>query len=843
MYKLIKALFALVFILVLLVAAAAVIVPQVINPNDYRDQIAALVKDETGMALAIDGAIELSFFPWLGFKTGPLRLRDPDYPDAAALIRVKKSNVRIKLLPLLRKKVQADTIALDGLNVNLITFKNGKTNWQKLIAGGAKKVSTTTKPGAAAIVFAIAGFTVHDGKLVLDDRKNGQKYLIRLLTLQSGAIRSGATTGIKLAANISSSSLPTEVKIDTKFDISVADDMGTATLSSLTLTTSGLPVNGKLKMKTAVVDVNKESVSIPSLNLRSDAGRVTLSAKVSKMLSAPVLSTQFKFSNIDPARIAAVFALGNSPDALKRMKNITLSGMVSYVNNRVSVTKLQGQLALAAVNEGPVKVTLHVPSIKANLRRETVDIPSIKLASTVFNLTASAKGQYKPAYPDLRGKIDLPETNIKRLLKLLNISVLTRDPSAMSNIALSSPFHYQGGSAILASIKGHIDDTPISGYAGLTVGKRIRYRYKLRLGELDADRYLPPVERSAAPAPAGKSVSGVQMLAAPIGLAKEMDMDGHLTLARLKLAGLTVNYIELGIKGSNGLVQLSPLQASLYEGKINGSVRFDARQKNPLITLQMHLVQMQIGSVLSALKVTNKLQAKGELKTNIRLTANRNQPLLYTLSGPIVFKLKDGQIKGFDLRKIIVDAQNLVNQTARYQGKLDKLAKEATGENSDQFRFTAMSGSLVFNNGNGHNEDLSIKSPLFRITGQGDISLPAEKINYLMNVNVVKSLKGQGGKELDQLTGLGIPVRIHGALTDPGFKVDLRRLRKKKLQNKIASQKEKYRKKLKKKINKAILKKLGGKTTQDGTTTVQGTETRKKMVKDLGTKLLQGLFK
>lgn len=877
MYKLIKVLLALVIILGLLLAAAVVIVPQVIDPNDYRDKIVSLVKDKTGMALAIDGRIELSFFPWLGLKTGPLRLRDPDYPDAPALMQVQKSSVRIKLLPLFRKKVQADTIALDGLNVNLITFKNGKTNWQKLIAGGTSKTSTPTKPGAAAIVFAIAGFTVHDGKLVLDDRKNGQKHLIRQLTLQSGAIHSGVTTGIKLTANVASTSLPTAVTIDTKFDIAVADDMSTATLSrltislvnpkkqhvdlaldkaditiktlksnlsGLTLTTSGLPVNGKLNMKLAVVDINKESVSIPSLNLSSDAGTATLSAKVNKMLSAPAISTQFKFSKIDPARIAAVFAPGKSPDALKMVNNIALSGMASYDNNRVSVTKLQGQLALAATGSEPMKVALVVPSIKANLRNETFDIPTIKLASTVINLTASAKGQYKPAYPDLRGKIELPATNIKRLLKLLNISVQTSDPTAMTNIALTSPFHYQGRSAILASIKGRIDDTSIAGYAGITLGKRVRYRYKLRLGKLDADRYLPPAERTAAPAPAGKTVSGVQMLAAPIGLAKEMNMDGHLTLEQLKIAGFIVNNILLGIKGNNGLVQLSPLQASLYEGKITGSASFDARQKNSPITLQMNLAQMEIGSVLSVLKVTDKLRAKGEIKTNLRLTANNNQPLLHTLSGPIAFKLKDGLIKGFDLRKIIIDAQKLLNQTARYKGKLDKLAKEATGKDSDQFRFTAMSGSLVFKSGNGRNDDLSIKSPLFRITGRGDVSLPAEKINYLMNVNVVKSLKGQGGKDLNQLKGLDIPIRIHGSLTDPGFKVDLKQLLKKKLQKKFARKKEKYRKKLQKKLDKVILKKLGGsKATQDSTTMGQETDPRKKAVKDLGKKLLQGLFK
>jgi AsmA protein len=36
-----------------------------INPNDYKDEIAAAVKKQTGRELAIQGDISLSVFPWL----------------------------------------------------------------------------------------------------------------------------------------------------------------------------------------------------------------------------------------------------------------------------------------------------------------------------------------------------------------------------------------------------------------------------------------------------------------------------------------------------------------------------------------------------------------------------------------------------------------------------------------------------------------------------------------------------------------------------------------------------------------------------------------------------------
>jgi AsmA protein len=41
--------------LVLLLVAVIIIAPMVINPNDYREEIQAVVKDKTGRDLSING--------------------------------------------------------------------------------------------------------------------------------------------------------------------------------------------------------------------------------------------------------------------------------------------------------------------------------------------------------------------------------------------------------------------------------------------------------------------------------------------------------------------------------------------------------------------------------------------------------------------------------------------------------------------------------------------------------------------------------------------------------------------------------------------------------------------
>ena len=75
-----------------------------------------------------------------------------------------------------------------------------------------------------------------------------------------------------------------------------------------------------------------------------------------------------------------------------------------------------------------------------------------------------------------------------------------------------------------------------------------------------------------------------------------------------------------------------------------------------------------------------------------------------------------------------------------------------------------------------HNDDLSGKSPLLRVGGNGDIDIGAETLNYLARATVVGSLEGQGGRELAALKGVTVPLRIIGPFAAPKLTLDFNTL-------------------------------------------------------------------
>src|SRR5580700_5861572 len=101
-----------------------------VNPNDYKPQIAAAVKRATGRELVLEGKLALSVFPWIALELGPASLGNPSGFPAQPFVSFKHASVRVKLLPLLAKRLEIGKVELDGLDLKLLKNASGKGNWE-----------------------------------------------------------------------------------------------------------------------------------------------------------------------------------------------------------------------------------------------------------------------------------------------------------------------------------------------------------------------------------------------------------------------------------------------------------------------------------------------------------------------------------------------------------------------------------------------------------------------------------------------------------------------------------------------------------------------------------------
>ncbi|MGR9000161.1 MAG: AsmA family protein, partial [Gammaproteobacteria bacterium] len=106
MRKPLKIILSVIAAVVLLLVIAVCTVSLFIDPNNYKPEIAAAVKDRTGRDLILEGELKLSIFPWLGISTGKMTLGNADGFQDQPFATLEESNIKFKLLPLLTKKVE-----------------------------------------------------------------------------------------------------------------------------------------------------------------------------------------------------------------------------------------------------------------------------------------------------------------------------------------------------------------------------------------------------------------------------------------------------------------------------------------------------------------------------------------------------------------------------------------------------------------------------------------------------------------------------------------------------------------------------------------------------------------
>ncbi len=83
--------------------------------------------------------------------------------------------------------------------------------------------------------------------------------------------------------------------------------------------------------------------------------------------------------------------------------------------------------------------------------------------------------------------------------------------------------------------------------------------------------------------------------------------------------------------------------------------------------------------------------------------------------------------------------------------------------------FSALTADFDLAKGNAVTRNIKMVSPLLRIHGEGSAHYVNETANMLIKTSIVGTLKGQGGKDIDDLKDVTIPIRITGAWTDPKF--------------------------------------------------------------------------
>ena len=194
--------------LIALAILAVVLVMLFVDPNDYKDEIAKLVKDKTGRDLTFQGDISLTFFPWLGVEMDGASLSNaPGFGDEPMAV-IGRAGASVRILPLLSGDLEIGVVRLKDVRLNLALDEEGAANWDDLLASGEPGAQDAAQPSPdqdesgdnGGFALRLGGVEVENLALVFDDQQSDRRYEVGELALNVGEVAPGVPFDFELTA-------------------------------------------------------------------------------------------------------------------------------------------------------------------------------------------------------------------------------------------------------------------------------------------------------------------------------------------------------------------------------------------------------------------------------------------------------------------------------------------------------------------------------------------------------------------------------------------------------------------------------------------------------------------
>jgi AsmA protein len=424
-------------------------------------------------------------------------------------------------------------------------------------------------------------------------------------------------------------------------------------------------------------------------------------------------------------------------------------------------------IEIAARVEGPTRgrVTLDIPSLEGTAAQATIDTLRLGAELTQGSRRFSA-ALASPARAHIEAqRIELPKLSGELALEDASL------PAGGIKLPLA-------GSAAIDAVQQtarlqldtRLDDSRLAARVDIAGFDAPRVDFGVDADRLNLDRYLPrrPAPPAASGGPAPTVASGSAAPASPggdtrvdLGFLRGLNVAGDVRVGELQAFNVKASNVRAAVKAAGGRLRLAPVVAQLYGGSINAGASAEAAGNR--VALDADLAGVSIRPLLKDAIDADLLEGRGNVKLALAAGGASVAAMKRAAAGTVSVRLVDGAIRGIDLGRILRDARSLMAT-----GRRDARAADAEQKTD----FTELSANVTIKDGVAYNDDLDGKAPLFRLGGAGRADIGAETLDYTLRVSVVGTSRGQGGRELDELHGVTIPVRLTGAFAQPAWEID-----------------------------------------------------------------------
>jgi len=563
-----------------------------------------------------------------------------------------------------------------------------------------------------AVAFDIAEVAIQDSAFTFRDEAKGAQYALSKVNLRTGRIANNVPTKVDLSLSVQAN----RPKLN----------LAAALKSRLTF------------------DLDKQLYALDDMGLEAKGDAADIRNLVLKATGAVTAKPGTNEFTADKLAVAMTGASGkDNLDVKLDAPRLVLTRDKASGDKVTVVAKVTGPQSALAAN-------VSLPGVEGTAKAFKSSAMTIDLDLKQGDLAVKAK----LASP-LAGNIETQQVSLSSLAASITVSGPALPGKSLAGELKGSAAVDGLKESAQANVAGKIADSNVKARLAIASFKAPAVNFDVDVDQLDVDRYFPP-------APSGQSKQPEK----PFDLSglKNVNANGTIRIGSLKADNLKATNVRLTVKANGGRVDLNPLTANLYQGSLASAVSINAAPATPAFAVKHSMNGVSIAPLLKDLADNDMLEGRGNVTLDVTTQGSTVSALKKALNGTAALKLVDGAVKGIDIAGSIRTAQAKLGALKGQQSQ--------QADKSQKTDFTELTGTFRITNGVAHNSDLALKSPLLRVGGEGNVNIGADSLDYLVKASVVATTKGQGGRELADLRGVTIPVRVSGPFAALSYQLD-----------------------------------------------------------------------
>lgn len=709
MRALLRALLAVVGVLGLVMVAAVIYVTTFFDPNDLKPRLIQVVRDQSGLELALEGPLNWSFYPRLGVSVADAEAWLPEQAlDEPPFVAFAQAEVSLAFAPLLRGMIAIEGLTLDGMRLNLERDAEGRGNWEALLErlDGEEAAERVLAPAAAgiapgdagmAVALDIASVQLRDGRVRFEDHQQG-------LHLHAEALQ---LTG-------------TQVNPSRAF-----------------------PLRGSTTLRTYPLDHDDQAAPLYTSEVGFD-GKVRLGfADGRYRLEGASLTTRTELAELAGHRQRIDLSLAE------------LVAEPAQGRYRVEGGRLELGLSHPELGASPLALTLGFVA-DADLNAQEVMLRELQLdGPDGLRLNGNLTASQVLESPRYTGQVRLTPLSLRPWLRRFDALPETRDTNVFADVALTSPLRGDPTRLELTNLTLVLDGATFTGRLGGRLdGSALEF--DLQGDHFDLDRYLPPEGGGEAQA----SLPGIAAAYADDGGALSLEwlqglsLDGQLALGQLKAFALELDEVRLALAGEGQRHHLERLEARLYDGTLEASGALDQRQTPIHWSLAPRLARVQVAPLYRAwLEEASPLRGRLSLEGELTTRGEYIERWPNHLNGQLALNIQDGAMLDVNI------SREMCELVAALEGR------QSERQWSDDTRFERIQASLTIRDGVMHNDDLDIAVPGIALGGEGELNLVTRRFDYAARARFVDGADAACPVN-PRLERVPLPVRCTGSLEE-----------------------------------------------------------------------------